>query len=35
VTYLSVEKAAERCLELSALLTAAVAVENAATPTLH
>jgi hypothetical protein len=35
VTYLSVEKAAERCLKLSALLTAAVAVDNAATRTLH
>jgi hypothetical protein len=33
--YLPLEKCAQRCAKLSALLTATVAVDNAATPTLH
>lgn len=35
MAYLPVQKAAERCVKLSLLLTAAVAVDNAATRTLH
>ncbi|MFI5399161.1 MAG: hypothetical protein ACHQ9S_26825 [Candidatus Binatia bacterium] len=35
MAYLPVQKAAERCLKLSVLLTVAVAVDGAATPTLH
>jgi len=35
MAYLPVQKAAERCLKLSVLLTVAVAVDNAATRTLH
>ena len=35
MAYLPVQKAAERCVKLSVLLTAAVAVDNAASRTLH
>jgi hypothetical protein len=35
MAHLPVQKAAERCVKLSVLLTVAVAVDNAATPTLH
>jgi hypothetical protein len=35
LAYLPVQKAAGRCLKLSVLLTVAVAVDNAASRTLH